>query len=64
MKMGELVKKVVIWRCISIFVTLVTMCIATGDIKSATGITLFLHVLLTAGHYEFEHIWEKMHESG
>jgi uncharacterized membrane protein len=64
MKTGDLIKKVVTWRCISIFVTLATMCVVTGDVKSATGITLFLHVLLTIGHYAFEKIWEKLHESG
>ena len=63
MRSGNLAKKVVIWRCISILVTLVTMCIATGDVRSATGITLFLHILLTAGHYGFEHLWEQLHES-
>lgn len=63
MKPSNLVKKVVIWRCISILVTLITMCVATGDVRSATGITLFLHVLLTVGHYGFEHFWESLHAS-
>jgi uncharacterized membrane protein len=63
MKVGDLVKKVVIWRCVSIFVTLVTIYVVTGDAKSATGITLLLHVLLTVGHYGFEQLWEKLYES-
>ena len=52
--MGDrnLVKKVVVWRFISIFVTLLVMYIATGDVKSATGITLLLHVLL--------HVWQRI----
>jgi uncharacterized membrane protein len=62
-KVGDLVKKVVIWRCISIFVTLLVMFIATGDVKSATGITLLLHVLMVACHYTFEKFWEKLYES-
>ena len=63
MKPGDLLKKVVIWRCISIFVTLLVMFITTGDVKSATGITLLLHFLLVACHYAFERFWEKLYES-
>ena len=63
MKVGELVKKVIIWRCISIFVTLLVMFAATGNVKSATGITLTLHIFLVACHYAFERLWEKFHES-
>tara|TARA_A100001011_G_C13994933_1_gene708855 strand:+ start:146 stop:364 length:219 start_codon:yes stop_codon:yes gene_type:complete len=63
LKVGDLVKKVIIWRCISIFVTLLVMFIATGDVKSATGITLALHILLVVCHYAFEKFWEKFHKS-
>jgi len=62
MKVGNLVKKVVMWRCISILVTLGVMYVAIGDAKSATGITLFLHALLTVGHYVFERLWEKLYK--
>ncbi len=62
--MGDrnLVKKVVVWRFISIFVTLLVMYIATGDVKSATGITLLLHVLLVSCHYAFEKFWGGLDE--
>lgn len=59
MPFDNTLKKVVVWRCISVLITLIVMCIATGSVASATGITLFLHVLLTAGHYTFEIFWEK-----
>lgn len=62
MKVSNLVKKVIIWRCISIFVTLLLMYTTTGDVKSATGITLVLHILLITCHYAFEKFWEKFHE--
>ena len=64
MKVGDLVKKVIIWRCISILVTLLVMFIATGNVKSATGITLVLHVLLVACHFTFEKFWESLDGSG
>lgn len=51
--------KVVVWRCISIITTMIVMYVATGNIKSATSITLFLHALLLTGHYLFEIVWEK-----
>ena len=52
-------KKVIVWRVISILITLCVMLIATGNITSATGITIFLHALTLAAHYAFEIFWEK-----
>ena len=63
MKVDDLMKKVIMWRCISILVTLAVMYVCTGDVKSATGITLFLHVFLIVGHYAFEVLWEGLRES-
>ena len=63
MRTGDLVKKVIVWRLVSIVVTVPIMCVATGDVKSATGITLLLHVVLTVCHYMFEKGWEKLYES-
>ena len=51
--------KVIVWRFISIFVTLCILSLVTGNIGAATGITLFLHALLTLCHYGFESFWEK-----
>ncbi len=60
MKDKELLKKVVAWRLISILITLAAMYVMTGDVGSATGITLSLHALLTTAHYGFEKIWKKI----
>jgi uncharacterized membrane protein len=54
--------KVIAWRGISIIITLLVMWAATGDVRSATGITLLLHSILTLGHYIFETTWEKINE--
>lgn len=51
--------KVVIWRLISIAVTMTVLYVATGDVKSASGITFVLHGILLASHYAFELAWEK-----
>jgi len=58
----DVVKKVLWWRLVSIIITLLAIFAVTGDIKSATGITVYLHVLLTICHYIFEKAWEKLHE--
>lgn len=62
MKADNVIKKVLWWRLISILITVVAIYAVTGDIKSATGITIYLHILLTASHYIFEKTWEKLRE--
>ena len=57
MKPRDILKKVVAWRLISILVTMLVLFVATGDIKSATGITVFLHAILISCHYVFEKLW-------
>ena len=57
--MKNKILKVITWRVISILITLLVLSIFTGDIKSASGITFLLHVLLTACHFVFETLWEK-----
>ena len=52
--MTNLWLKVISWRLISISITLVVMWLITGDVKSATGFTVFLHFLLTGANYAFE----------
>ena len=59
----NILKKVFVWRCISIFVTLLVLYVGTGDVKSATGLTLFLHIILVACHYGFEKLWDGKNES-
>ena len=55
--------KVVVWRVFSILITLLFLFLLTGDIKSATGVTLMLHCILTVSHFVFEAAWEGYHES-
>lgn len=55
--------KVIIWRLVSIILTLVILSLMLGNIKSATGVTFFLHGILTACHFAFENLWEYIHES-
>ena len=55
--------KVSVWRGISIGITLAVLYVWMGDVKSATGITLFLHAFLTACHFVFENCWEVFCES-
>ena len=57
--MNNKLLKVIIWRVISITMTLLVLYVGTGDVKSATGITFLLHALLIVCHYTFEVLWEK-----
>lgn len=56
-------KKVLAWRCISISVTVFVLYTATGDVKSASNLTLLLHAILIACHYVFEKTWESKDET-
>ena len=60
LKMNSLVVKVLLWRVVSIVVTLIIMWLYLGDVKSATGLSMFLHLVLTALNYGFEIAWEKI----
>ena len=53
------IKKVVIWRVISVSLTYLLTYLMTGDIKEATGFTLLLHLVLMTTNYIYEIIWEK-----
>lgn len=50
--------KVIVWRLISIALTLVTTYLYTGDISKASGLTMVLHAVLIVGHYLFERFWD------
>jgi len=56
---SELILKVVVWRIISILITLIVLYAVTGDTQETTWITILLHTLFTIGHYVFELVWEK-----
>jgi uncharacterized membrane protein len=53
------IKKVVIWRAISVSLTYLLTYLMTGDIKEATGFTLLLHLVLMIANYIYEILWEK-----
>ena len=53
----SLIKKVIMWRILSIVITYAAIIIYLGDVKSATWFTLFLHLLLTIANYIFEILW-------
>jgi len=57
--MKATIVKVVAWRFLSITITLAILFLLTGDIKSSSKITLFLHTILTFSHYFFESLWNK-----
>jgi uncharacterized membrane protein len=58
-----LVKKIILWRIISIALTYLAIFLFTGDVKSATWFTLFLHLLLTIANYIFEILWDKYEQN-
>ena len=58
--MKSLVAKVLLWRGISIATTAVIVWLYLGDIQSATGLTIFLHAVLTALNYIFELAWKRL----
>ena len=61
--MGDRLLKVIIWRIVSILMTVAILFAFTGDIKSSTGITFLLHFFLTISHFIFETVWENLNES-
>ena len=58
-KTKNLLKKVVIWRIISIGLTYLVTFLFTGDMGSATLFTIFLHLVLMIANYIFEITWIK-----
>jgi len=57
-KAKSLLRKVIIWRFISIGLTYLVTFLFTGDIKSATSFTIFLHLVLMIANYIFEILWK------
>lgn len=51
--------KVIVWRCLSVSVTLATIYAITGSIKKSTAVTVVLHGLLVSLHFLFEMTWRK-----
>lgn len=61
--MKDKLYKVIMWRILSILITFTFLFVATGDVKSASGLTLLLHCILTVSHLAFETLWERIHVS-
>ena len=55
--------KVIVWRIISVLLTLLVTYIMTGDVRSATEMTVLLHTVLILAHYGFESTWSKRYEN-
>ena len=53
----DIVKKVLVWRILSIILTLCVTYIWTGNLLSASGMTLALHFILFISHGLFEYWW-------
>ena len=58
--MKSRIVKVVSWRIVSVTITILVMWLFTGNVREATGLTLFLHALLTIANYLFEMFWERI----
>ena len=58
--MKDKILKVVVWRVVSIVITFCVLSVVTGNVKEATGITFFLHALLTGCHLAFETMWDRL----
>jgi len=55
----ERIKKVLVWRVVSFFTTLILTWGYTGSVKDASFFTIVLHVILFITHYAFEWLWDK-----
>jgi len=55
---NNVILKVIVWRILSILMTLIILYIITGDTQEASWITVLLHTVFTIGHYIFELVWE------
>jgi len=58
----DILKKVILWRIISIILTLTTIWMVEGDLKEATFITVLLYVILIISHWIFETIWDSKYK--
>lgn len=50
-KQIKTLKKVIMWRIVSVSLTYLITFIYTGDLKSATAFTFFLHAILMTANY-------------
>jgi len=59
MRSKDILKKVMVWRVISILITLIVTFLYTGNIQESSELTFVLHLLYLPCHYVFERLWEK-----
>ena len=52
--------KVLVWRVVSVVLTLLTTWLYTGNISEASGLTAVLHAVLIVSHYAFETSWTRL----
>lgn len=57
--MGNL-KKVLVWRAISVVITLIVTYLWAGSLWAASGLTIVLQIVLLLTHWVFEDWWLKM----
>ena len=60
MKLSKRFKKVVAWRVLSFFVTILINYIVFGSWNKSFWLTLVLMTIFTILHYYFEIMWEKI----
>ena len=53
-------RKVLIWRAISVVITLVITWMWAGSLFAATGLTIALQIVLLVAHWIFEDAWLKI----
>jgi len=56
------IKKVIAWRILSFFVTILINYIVFGSWNKSFWLTVFLMTVFTILHYYFEIIWEKIED--
>lgn len=52
-------KKVVLWRIISVIITFIITWAWTHDVRVTTSLTIVLHVALLLAHWIFEDRWTR-----
>ena len=56
----RLAVKVIVWRILSVVITLLITFLMTGDFMKASGLTMVLHFVLMIVHWIFESTWEQL----
>ena len=58
----EAIVKALVWRfLVAIPVTFIVFYLFTGEVKSATGVSLVFNAIQTLLHYVFEYTWPRLY---